>query len=210
MSGQHTRYASKFPKELKLAIDGLSGQNEVGYAIVMLLVEEEALKFTEISEMLDLHPQTVSDALDDLQRGGLIEKKAGERIGDQSTGPYVLTTFGNRVLDSLYEATNPDANIHTRKALSEVIQTLSEQNTSGPPTGRSITSRLVTETLELLDIPKWDRPDSVDQHEPSSPEIWIEDDINAEMGANGISRDFKNNSKIGPARGIQREVPTDA
>ncbi len=109
MSDPRSEYAGKIPLEVRLAVDGLSGSNDVGYAVVVLLVEEESLQFGEIREKLDVHQQTLTNTLDELQRGGVVKKRAGERIGDQSTGAYTLTKFGDRILDGLYYASEPEA-----------------------------------------------------------------------------------------------------
>ncbi|WP_159900766.1 MarR family transcriptional regulator [Salinirussus salinus] len=121
MSDQRAHYAKKFPKKARLAVDGLGGREQSGYAVMMLLVEEGSLRFNEICDHLDMHSQSVNNTLDDLQRGGLIKKEVGDKIGDQSTGQYTITNFGDRVLDSLYQAADPEADIGTHKTLKEAI-----------------------------------------------------------------------------------------
>jgi DNA-binding HxlR family transcriptional regulator len=107
MSEQRDQYAARMPLEIRLAVDSLSGHNDTGYAVVMLLSEGSRLQFEELREELDVHQQTLVDTLDDLQHGGVVRKRAGERIGDPSTGAYELTTTGDRLLDGLYYASQP-------------------------------------------------------------------------------------------------------
>jgi DNA-binding HxlR family transcriptional regulator len=107
MSEQRDEYASQMPLEIRLAVDGLSGHNNTGYAVVMLLSEESQLRFEELREELNVHRQTLTNTLDDLQHGGLVKKRAGERIGDQSTGAYELSDFGDRLLNGLYQSSQP-------------------------------------------------------------------------------------------------------
>lgn len=107
MSEQRDEYASQMPLEIRLAVDGLSGHNNTGYAVVMLLSEESQLRFEELREKLDVHRQTLTNTLDDLQHGGLVKKRAGERIGDQSTGAYELSDFGDQLLNGLYQSSQP-------------------------------------------------------------------------------------------------------
>jgi len=140
-------YAEKFPEEVRLAIDGLSGRNDVGYAVMMLLVEEESLQFKEIEQELDVHSQTLSNAVNQLQDGGLIEKKAGDRIGDQSTGEYVITKFGDRILDCLYQATQPGVEVGTERTLSEVSEDLPQYHRNE---STDATSGFISELMTLL------------------------------------------------------------
>jgi DNA-binding HxlR family transcriptional regulator len=127
MTEQHLKYARKFPQEVRLAIEGLSGQNELGYAIMMLLVEEGSVQFKQIKNELDVHPQSLTNAIGDLEKGGLVEKRAGDQIGSQTTGEYVITNFGDRVLDSLYKASQPEVEIETERSLSKVLENLPQE-----------------------------------------------------------------------------------
>jgi len=127
MTDSHLKYASKIPKEIRLAINGMSGQNELRYGILMLLVEEDELKFNEIKSELDSHPQTLSNALDDLQTGGLLEKQSGEKIGVQSTGKYTITSFGDRILEGLYHASQPTSRAIDTEELSSMISRIERE-----------------------------------------------------------------------------------
>lgn len=120
-------YAEKFPAEVRLAIDGLGGQSDVGYAVMMLLVEQGPMHFENIRSELDLYSQTLSNHVNKLQKGGLVKKEAGGTIGDQSTGAYSITKFGNRMLDALYKSTQPETEIRAEKTLSEVLEGLPDE-----------------------------------------------------------------------------------
>lgn len=124
-------YADKTPKALRLALNSIAGEDNIGYAIVMLLVENHQLTEDDITNELCTDNDDVPDAritelkakiskrIDDLQRGGVIQRHPGERIGDPNTGTYSLTNFGEALLDGLYDATTTDSQPHT--ASNEVI-----------------------------------------------------------------------------------------
>lgn len=100
MSDQVAEYAERIPAEVRLALDGLTGRTDNGYAVVMLLLEaDEPMRFGEIREELGLHQQTLTDTLEDLQVGGVVQRRP-----DADPGGYSLSTFGRRILDGLYEA----------------------------------------------------------------------------------------------------------
>lgn len=107
MSDRRDEYASQIPLDIRLAVDSLSGHNGTGYAVVLLLSEEGPLRFEKLRERLEVHRQTLANTLDDLQHGGTVRKRAGDRIGDQSTGAYELSDFGDRLLDGLYYVSQP-------------------------------------------------------------------------------------------------------
>lgn len=118
-------YADKIPKALRLALNGIAGEDNIGYAIVMLLAEDHQLTEDDIINELctdnDDIPNAritemqakISKRINDLQRGGVIQRHPGERIGDPNTGTYSLTTFGEALLDGLYDATTTDDQPHT-------------------------------------------------------------------------------------------------
>ncbi|WP_141212166.1 MarR family winged helix-turn-helix transcriptional regulator [Halorubrum ezzemoulense] len=107
MTEKYLQYASQVPKEIRLAVNSLSGQNDLRYAVVMALVEEDELRFTELKDRLDVHQQRLSTAIEDMQTAGFVEKKPGETIGSQSSGAYTITEFGKQILDGLYHASRP-------------------------------------------------------------------------------------------------------
>lgn len=104
---QYSNYASQVPKEVRLAINSLSGQDDLRYGIIMALVEAGELQFSELESRMDVHQQSLSNALSDLQTGGFVKKKTGEKIGRRSSGAYTITKFGERILNGLYQASWP-------------------------------------------------------------------------------------------------------
>lgn len=127
MSEQTQKYAEEFPRLIRQAVDGLSGENQVSYAVVALLAEEDELQFSQIRSELDVHPQTLSDSLDSLEKGGIVNKMAGPKIGNKSTGAYVITDFGDRFLDSLFESISPTKRNNRSVALAEIPQELRDR-----------------------------------------------------------------------------------
>lgn len=104
-------HAEFFPKEVRLAVNGLSSEDGHTFAVISALLHNDgSLEPDELADELDTDVETVHDMTDDLQKGGIVEKKVGERIGDRSVGPYELSTYGERILDGLYEASTPDRN----------------------------------------------------------------------------------------------------
>lgn len=123
-SGQHMTeidtYADQISKGVRLLLNSIASENEIGYAIVVLLMDEGKLSEDEITETLlgDTSELTaeeeqelrenISDKLDELQTGGFVSKRVGERIGDPDTGDYEVTTAGENILWALYEETTND------------------------------------------------------------------------------------------------------
>lgn len=107
MGEKYEKYVDKVPKEARLANESLSGQNGIRWAVVMALVEEDALPFSELGSVLDIHQQKLTNALDALQVGGIIEKRAVDETGNKYAGYYDLTEFGKKILDGFYNATKP-------------------------------------------------------------------------------------------------------
>jgi DNA-binding HxlR family transcriptional regulator len=107
MGDVYMEYVEKVPKEARLANDALSGQNEIRWAVVSALIEKGALPFSELESVLEIHQQRLSNALDELQVGGLIKKRTIKNTGDKYAGYYDITEFGKNILDGFYEATRP-------------------------------------------------------------------------------------------------------
>lgn len=101
MKEQYLEYTKELPKKSRMAVNALGGQNGKRYAIVMLLSGEHSLSFTEIQNELEMQSQSLNNALNDLQRGGIIEKKIGGKIGKQSTGDYILTSYGEQLIQNI-------------------------------------------------------------------------------------------------------------
>ena len=101
------KYVEKVPKEARLANESLSGQNEIRWAVVIALIEEGALPFSELESVLEIHQQKLTNALEALQVGGVVQKRTIEETGGKYSGYYDLTEFGKKILDGFYEATEP-------------------------------------------------------------------------------------------------------
>lgn len=91
------RYAEKFPYELAAGIEGLDNRKK--RAVFVLLFDNPGLAFTEIQEKLggpeEVGQQTLTDCLEELQKGGLIDKRL-RGPGDETrfTTAYDVTQFG--------------------------------------------------------------------------------------------------------------------
>lgn len=101
------QHASRIPEEIARALDGLQSDEE--RAVFVLLFEQPGLSFTELQEELgdedQLHPTTLSNALDDLKAGGLIRKRMGD--ADEETGftsSYFISEYGERFINSLFDS----------------------------------------------------------------------------------------------------------
>jgi len=102
-------YLDIVPREIELSVEALGkGDTSTKFAVLMVLLQaDEWLTEPEIAEKDGIDNDDIDTLLDDLQRGGLISRKVGERFGDPTTGGYVITTYGERLLDGLYRSTQP-------------------------------------------------------------------------------------------------------
>lgn len=96
------RHASRVPKELKRAIDGIDGENQ--FAIVVKLIDDGALSFSELKSDLDIHQQSLSNALQSLQKGGIVTRRNNGDLGDRYDSLYTMSIFGERFIDQLFES----------------------------------------------------------------------------------------------------------
>lgn len=107
MTDQVQAKANRFPMELAAGIEGLD--NEKKRAIFVLLYDSPGLSFTEIQNELSgdeiFASQQLSDALKDLQEGGLIDKQV-RGVDDDSrfTSAYSVSNFGEMFFRSLLGA----------------------------------------------------------------------------------------------------------
>lgn len=101
-------HASNFPKEVQLATNGLASESGITFAILSVLIEEGPLERDELERALEMEYEEFEDELTGLQRGGLVSKRVGERIGDPQVGAYEITTFGEQLLDGIHEASIPE------------------------------------------------------------------------------------------------------
>jgi DNA-binding HxlR family transcriptional regulator len=103
-------YSNRFPWEIQSAIDGIDGDTE--RAVIALLFDEDKLSFTEIQEELGdedpLHPQTLSNSLSKLKKGGLIEKRILDSDLDDEhpeeifSSYYEISEYGERFVEALF------------------------------------------------------------------------------------------------------------
>jgi predicted transcriptional regulator len=99
-------YASEYPNVLRLAIKSLS--SELSFDIVILLIKEDGLELDELSSEIAYHNHEIENELSSLQKGGIVEKRVGDRIGNKHTGKYKVTDFGSRMLDCISIAGKSD------------------------------------------------------------------------------------------------------
>lgn len=104
MSDPVSEYAAGVPEAVRLAVDSLGSSDDRTYAVVMAIDEAGPLRFGELEDRLELHPEKLSTVLGDLVKGGVVSKRAGDPVGAQSTGAYALTEFGDAILDGLVRA----------------------------------------------------------------------------------------------------------
>ena len=106
---QEFDYSDIVPKDIELSVEALGkGDTSTKFAVLMVLLQaDEWLTEPEIAEKDGIDKDNIDTLLDDLQKGGLISRKVGEQLGDPATGGYVITTYGERILDGLYESTQP-------------------------------------------------------------------------------------------------------
>ena len=104
---EYLEYTEVIPKEIRLTVGSLSGQNGLRYAVVVLLLDEGYLPFSEIREKLDVHQQRLTEALDALQEGGMVKWQAEEDLSSRTTGNYCMTDYGKKIIGGFYEATRP-------------------------------------------------------------------------------------------------------
>lgn len=117
-------YADKYPTELRLALSSVDDKKSV--AVLMVLVEakndekneDDGMRINEISETLDTNE--LYETIDQLQTGGLVEKRVGKRLGDPESGVYRITDFGTQLLDAVYAAGNPNVSQEEIEELSGV------------------------------------------------------------------------------------------
>lgn len=96
-----SRFADEFPNEIKRAVDGLNG--DVQYAIAYLLIEHGAHSFTQLRHELGVHQQTLSNALNKMQRGSIVTKFEHHNE-DEFSSYYSMTNYGRQFIDALFDS----------------------------------------------------------------------------------------------------------
>lgn len=96
--------ANKLPFEIRDAISAFD--KDTRQAIVITLLNEGSMRFSELqAELSDgtetLHNQTLTNALEKLQRGGLINKKVADTEDKELKSYYEVSEYGERFVDCL-------------------------------------------------------------------------------------------------------------
>jgi len=99
------REAEEVPNDIRRATSSLS--SDKSYAIIVRLLKDGGDSFAELQEELGLHQQTLTNVLDKLQDGGFVVRKEIVEEGSNYRTKYEVSEFGKRILDSLYEAREP-------------------------------------------------------------------------------------------------------
>ena len=97
------KYLEMVPDELREITMELSDDKH--WALYIALLKNEEMTFTEIKTEFGEHPQTLSNILKDLARGGLVIKKAKslDEMTDRSKSYYVPTEAGELFIECLMD-----------------------------------------------------------------------------------------------------------
>lgn len=96
--------ANKLPFEIQNAITAFD--KDTRQAIIITLLNEGDLRFSELKEKLSdpdqaIHNQTLTNALEKLQKGGLINKRVADTEGGDIKSYYEVSEYGERFVDCL-------------------------------------------------------------------------------------------------------------
>lgn len=98
--------SNRFPVEIVAALDGV--RNATNRAIFVLLFDEDRLAFTELQKKLGdddkLHPTTLNQALDEMQKAGLIRQRLIEDSEEPFSSYYEVTEYGERLINVLFQS----------------------------------------------------------------------------------------------------------
>ena len=92
-------YASEIPEEIKSVIKGLD--SDVRIAIIVILMKEAKLTFSELKQRLSLNSSSLSSHLSALQDGGLVNNFL--EWNEKSYSYYMITDIAKAVLESLFD-----------------------------------------------------------------------------------------------------------
>lgn len=109
--------ASNYPKILRNAIKSI--KSELSFDILMMLIKNDGMELNQMRDNLAYHTHEIENTLDDLQKGGLVAKKVGDKIGDKETGEYIITEFGLRMLNCISIASNSNV---SRDEINELME----------------------------------------------------------------------------------------
>ena len=104
MTKQVHNIANKLPFEIRDAISAFD--KDTRQAIVITLLNEGSMRFSELQTALSddtetVHNQTLTNALEKLQRGGLINKKVADTDNGEFKPYYEVSEYGERFVDCL-------------------------------------------------------------------------------------------------------------
>lgn len=144
-------YADRIPVEVREAAKSLSSDNH--FAVLSLLIQDEGLAFNQIrNEFEDLHQQSLSNILSQLQEGGfVIRKDIVTDLSDYST-QYEVTSLGERVLESLLDAFEPRERnfaVVVEKASGHNFHTQANPYPSNTRTKKKVTSEPLDEASQI-------------------------------------------------------------
>lgn len=108
----------EYPTALRLAIKSID--SELSFDILILLIKNDGMTLDEIFDELAYHNHQIENELDSLQTGGVVEKRVGDKIGLKSSGKYRVSEFGNRMLNAISVAGNPNVDSEQIKTLMDV------------------------------------------------------------------------------------------
>ncbi len=94
-------YASQIPIEIKKAVKALG--NDIRCAIVVDLIHEGELTFTQLKNDLDIEPGLLSNHLKILMDGAIVEHYYRHEFGNEQFSYYGLTFFGRDFIRGILE-----------------------------------------------------------------------------------------------------------
>jgi len=100
-------YVNRFPPEVRRAIEGLS--NDVRQAIVMVLSEEERLRFSALHSILRVSKSDLAFHLNRLVQAGLVSHVYEEFPSDEGRAYYRLSEVGENLIRGIEYAFIPPA-----------------------------------------------------------------------------------------------------
>jgi DNA-binding HxlR family transcriptional regulator len=135
-SGQYTltmststvrQMAQKLPFEIRDAVNAFGSDTQ--QAIVILLLNEDRMRFSDIRDRLSddeqtLHQQTLTNALNGLQDGGLVNKRIAGMEGKQFKSYYEVSEYGERFVDCLLNSLGSVDNIYQRQHHYEPVENI--------------------------------------------------------------------------------------
>ena len=98
--------ARKLPFEIRDAVSAFD--NDTRQAIMIALLNEGPLRFSELRDHLSdddeqLHNQTLTNALEALQDGGLVNKRVANSDDERIQSYYEVSEYGERFVDHLLD-----------------------------------------------------------------------------------------------------------